>query len=467
MDTLIPASLWNAVAWALLHFLWQGALVTLAAAVALTLLRGHDARVRYAVASGSLAVAAVIPVVTVWSVWEPSTAPPGNQWIPSATAPPTSWLSGVVWLWLGGMTLLAVRNLRAWQTMRRWTRESLPLDPELADRFTGLCDRLGLRRPVRLVVSRAVEVPTTLGWLRPAVLLPVQSLTGLPAAQLDALLAHELAHVRRWDYLVNLLQIGVETVLFYHPGVWWISRQIRIERENCCDDVAVASCGDARLYLEALTGMETVRAQTPALSLSIQGGSLMDRVRRLITPSTAERRSPASLVAVGLLLVSLLAGVYACDGPSSTEATIETADGAGKLADGDAVKIRFEAEDGTLNEFEGTAILRGDGNWEVRSEDGQHVVWESAEGGFTGDGELHFVHEIDGAAMESMKAAADALIEAGHATRAEMDALHEMHTNPDAESSLSGERAVQIMKMIHHQMQKDAAEGGKVKFEVR
>lgn len=459
MDGLMDASIWNALAWALLHFLWQGALVTLVTAIALRLLDGYDARLRYAVATTALGVAALMPVVTLLTLRGQTAAPP-MPWAAMPADPSASWLPVVVWAWLGGMTVLGVRNLRAWNTVRRWSRESRALDPELTARFARLCQTLGLRRPVRLVVSPHIDVPMALGWIRPMVLLPVGSLTGLPPAQLDALLAHELAHVRRWDYLVNLLQIAVETALFYHPGVWWISRQIRIERENCCDDIAVAHCGDARLYLEALTGMETVRAQTPSFSLSLQGGSLMDRVRRLLSPSS-DRRSPASLIAVGLLLMSLLVGVYACDGPTTTEtnATLEAKDGANEFTEGGDVTIRFETKDSGLQEFEGNATLREDGQWEVRTADGKTVVWESADGGFTGSGKLHFVHDIHGDAMDDMEAAADDLVEAGHVTRDEIDALHQMHTDPAAEVGLDEVRANQILKMIHHQMQKNAAEG--------
>ena len=95
-----------------------------------------------------------------------------------------------------------------------------------------------------------VEVPTVIGWLRPVVLMPASALSGMGPQQLEAILAHELAHIRRHDYLVNLLQTVVETLLFYHPAVWWLSGRIRVERENCCDDLAVSLCGDPYAYAE-------------------------------------------------------------------------------------------------------------------------------------------------------------------------------------------------------------------------
>jgi hypothetical protein len=147
-----------------------------------------------------------------------------------------------------------------------------------------------------------VQVPAVIGWLRPIVLLPASALTGLTPLQLDALLAHELAHVRRWDYVVNLVQSVIETLLFYHPAVWWVSRQVRQEREHCCDDLAVAVCGDAVVYAKALVGMEGLRVPAPAFAVAAGGGSLLSRVRRLVAPAAPEflPRWHAGLAAVTL-----------------------------------------------------------------------------------------------------------------------------------------------------------------------
>src|SRR4030095_13888079 len=117
-----------------------------------------------------------------------------------------------------------------------------------------------LFRSVHVVESIAVEVPTVIGWMRPVILLPVAAVAALTPAQVEAILAHELAHIRRHDYAVNLLQTTAETLLFYHPAVWWISKRIRAEREHCCDDVAVRVCGDAVSYAHALAELEAWRA---------------------------------------------------------------------------------------------------------------------------------------------------------------------------------------------------------------
>ena len=175
--------------------------------------------------------------------------------------------------------------------------------------------RLHIGRAVRLLESTSVSVPTVIGWLRPVVLLPASAMAGLAPNQMEAILAHELAHIRRHDYIVNLFQTVVETLLFYHPAVWWLSRRIRAERENCCDDLAVSLCGDPVAYAAALAELEGLRSTTGDLVLAATGGSLLQRVRRLLGVPTHAGRAPGWLAAgVALLVViSMSAGAVARD----------------------------------------------------------------------------------------------------------------------------------------------------------
>jgi len=138
------------------------------------------------------------------------------------------------------------------------------------------------------------------------VLIPASALSGLTPRQLEALLAHELAHIRRHDYFTNLLQTAIETLLFYHPAVWWVSKQMREERENCCDDLAVEVCGDVLTYARALSRMEELRIPTPALAMAADGGSLVRRIRRLVRSNNPERAGGADwLTAAAVLLCGL------------------------------------------------------------------------------------------------------------------------------------------------------------------
>ena len=135
-------------------------------------------------------------------------------------------------------------------------------------RLDGLAARLRISKPVALLESCLAEVPVVIGYARPVILMPVGLLAGLPVAQVEAILIHELAHIRRQDYLVNLMQTFIEGLLFYHPAVWWISGVIRAERENCCDDLAVAVTGDARQYAAALAALEQNRWAAHELALA-------------------------------------------------------------------------------------------------------------------------------------------------------------------------------------------------------
>ena len=188
--------------------------------------------------------------------------------------------------------------------MKRLTRIASKATTEWERAVQRLSAALGLRRSVCILESRLVDVPTVIGWLRPVILLPVSALTGMSTEQLETIVAHELAHIRRYDFLVNFLQTIVETVFFYHPATWWISRQIRIERENCCDDDAVAVCGDPLVYARALADLEHLRVSTlPALGAN--GGSLMARVRRVVSGPT-RRCSSRWLAGISVIAVAAL-----------------------------------------------------------------------------------------------------------------------------------------------------------------
>ena len=141
--------------------------------------------------------------------------------------------------------------------------------------------------------------------------MPVGLLAGLPTAQVEAILAHELAHIRRQDYIVNLVQTFVEGLLFYHPAVWWISHVIRTERENCCDDVAVAVSGDARQYAAALAALEQNRFTARELALAATGGSLVNRIRRILESPERSRVGFAPLASAIALTLATAAGLAA------------------------------------------------------------------------------------------------------------------------------------------------------------
>jgi beta-lactamase regulating signal transducer with metallopeptidase domain len=320
----------QAVAWALIHFLWQGALVGLAATGVLALLGKRNAAVRYNVALGALLVLLACPVVTalrmegtakesiqedargelvsVRGVESAASLPVPSSFSFAGTSSirevlPTA-LPWVFGLWLAGVAALSIYHLGGWRLTRSLRdRGTRSVSGDLETKLGELARRMGVARAVALLESSAVPVPAVIGWLKPVILVPASALAGLSPQQLEAILAHELAHVRRHDYLVNLLQAVVETLLFYHPAVWWVSAQVRRERENCCDDLAVAVCGDRLGYARALANLEGLRAPSPRLAMAADGGSLVDRIRRLVgAPAPGSRRSWLA----GALALSLL-----------------------------------------------------------------------------------------------------------------------------------------------------------------
>lgn len=301
----------QATGWALVHFLWQGTIVALIAASALRLMNRQSAGARYLVACLSLLVLAAFPLATAWRGYEETSAQPvqrihepggpraagfesaspsrsswmepvsraGLERVHTAVRPHLPWLVGV---WLAGVALLSIRLLAGWFAAQRLCRNASVASSRWQRTLRNLSARMNLGAGVRLLESTLVEVPMVIGWLRPVVLVPVTAMTGLTPVQLETILAHELAHIRRHDYLINVLQSVVEILFFYHPAVWWLSNRIRVERENCCDDVAVSVCGNPLLYARALAGLEELRS-TGSPALAVNSGSLRERVTRLVS----------------------------------------------------------------------------------------------------------------------------------------------------------------------------------------
>jgi uncharacterized protein (TIGR03435 family) len=304
--------------WTLVHFLWQGASIAALYTAVRWLARGMRAEGRYLLACAALASMMTAPVVT-WRVLGQSDATPvvaadRTAVVPGRISPAAAsvllagvpaqhqspWLPWAVAIWLIGASALSVRMFGGWMMAARlrW-KLSRPAPIEWCETIRRLCARLGVARAVGLRVSAMVQSPIVIGAWRPLVLVPVGMLTGLPAAQVEALLVHELAHIRRHDYLVNLLQSVAEALLFYHPAVWWVSSHVRTEREHCCDDAAVAVSGDVLEYVNALAELAGSRRVRLA-AIAANGGSLADRIARLLgEPRPASRRG--SLLGLVLL----------------------------------------------------------------------------------------------------------------------------------------------------------------------
>ena len=331
----------TALGWALVSFVPEGVLIALIAAGLLRSIRGWSPSARYGVALGAMALMTACPVVSVTRQLSRRVEPnpvadrqkPANVPVvrnladgfeprPIAIANPTpsgriDWrgeleakLPALVGIWLVGVGFLSLRLVVGLVEVAGLTRRRVePLAEPTRAILDRLIERAGVRRGVRGFASPRVEVPTVVGWIWPTILIPTAHLARLTARQVEAILAHEVAHIRRFDYLVNLAQVAVEALLFFHPAVWWITRRVRVEREQCCDDAAVALVGGDRwLVARALVELEGAR-QTPRLGVAATGpgGSLQARVRRLILPTPTDPKARGA----GWAGMALLAGTLA------------------------------------------------------------------------------------------------------------------------------------------------------------
>lgn len=305
-----------ALAMALLHSLWQGALLAATAAVALRLLARHGAALRHAVALAFLLAMVAMPAAGFARFWSRPATELNAGLVPAMSAPvigpsadvfvqqSNGMAAAVSLLWLAGVAVMLLRQLGGWRLvgmLERHPFRALPV--EWQQRVDALQRALRISRAVSVRLADDVLAPFTARLLRPVIWLPGALLERLPRAQLEALLAHELAHVRRLDWLWNGLQCVVEALLFFHPAAWWLGRRIRQEREHACDDLAVAACGDAIALAEALVELEHHRQPLPRLLLAAHGGSLMTRITRLLSTPPARRGRWAPL-AIALLLGS-------------------------------------------------------------------------------------------------------------------------------------------------------------------
>ena len=378
IEAFAASPLVRAIGFALLQFLWQGAAIWAVTALVLTALRRQTAQARYAAACLGLAAMVAAPAITAVGYWRQDTtlspaAAVATTTLEAATAaaagsprqtasPPTAprafsrewlepWLPFVMLGWSAGALLLALHLLYGWARVRQIQRTATSVTSHYAqDMMRRMAARIGVTQRLRLVESALVDVPSVIGFVRPAVIVPVSVLANLPPAQLEAILAHELAHIRRGDYFMNLLQCVVEVLLFYHPAVWWVSKQIRVEREHCCDDVA-AGLSDRVEYAHALVSLETLRAEIPALAMGATGGDLLGRIRRLVDPAPTAPRSSgwvamtAVLTVLGVAAFGQIHGM-ASQGPARLTATI--VDPQGGVVPGVRVTIQRSEITGTV-----------------------------------------------------------------------------------------------------------------------
>jgi D-alanyl-D-alanine endopeptidase (penicillin-binding protein 7) len=320
----------NALGWTLLHFLWQGMLIGAVTALALGALRGARPQVRYVVACAALLLCILWPAAELLGRLDAASAAstmpmsgaietlaPGRGLLPKLQEHMTL----IVAAWAACIAALCLRTTLGLLWIQRAARLGRT-DAVWQLRLDRMAQAMGIRRAVRLRISDTLASPITAGWWRPVVLVPASLMSGLPPDLLQALLAHELAHVRRLDYLVNLLQNAIETLLFYHPAVWWLSRRIRAERELIADDIACAAAGGPRQLALALSELEKLQFSHHNTALAANGGDLMQRITRLLRP--APQHSSWKSAATLLTLAVVCAGCASYSSAQSPNDPVDT-----------------------------------------------------------------------------------------------------------------------------------------------
>lgn len=322
----------------LVHALWQGAVLGALAALLLHGLRQRSPQVRYTWACAFLGLMVLAPILTWWFTPTPMAA--GELVLPTLLAEgldgkpafrglslSPSLLEGLAVLWCVGAGLMLLRISGGLLLLEQvYVRRSTVGPEDWQLRVQALGAAMGLNRRVRLRLSSQAETPLVVGWLKPVILLPSSALLYLTPATLEAVLAHELAHIRRHDYFVNLLQSLVEALLFFHPAAWWLSRQIRELREHCCDDAAVALTGHPELLAEGLSLLALLRRNptpVPEPALGAAKGPLMFRIHRLLQPQAATAPS-LSMLALALTGTLVLAQATPKEGAKPASPAVKT-----------------------------------------------------------------------------------------------------------------------------------------------
>ena len=311
---------------AVLHFLWQGTVIGLIAALLIRGLRQSSAEARYAVALGSSVICLIVFLITFFGLVNNVPNAGGGLVLTTGLMPSLNYSENLqpiaALIWGIGVGLLMARFAFHWLWSQRLrTRMVANPDGQWLDIFDELKTQLSISKTVKMLKSGLAQTPMVVGWISPVVLVPAAAFASLSPEQMRMILAHELMHIRRYDHWVNQFQALVEIILFFHPAIWWLSRQMRIEREYCCDDASLQAVPAPKMLAETLAQLELMRISSPTNSLAANGGSLMDRITRILdnrvrTKETNKHKmkiQTLGVIAAAALLVGGITNVEAKD----------------------------------------------------------------------------------------------------------------------------------------------------------
>lgn len=338
MNPFLSESLINGIGWTLLHSLWQGLLFAMLMSSVLLLIPQRRSGLRYTVAISALILFAGISAKTFLMVYQPEEAAAGKnqQQVTVSTVLPdlsessqmeqdeysvlektaafikTEYgknISIAVSIWMLGVIIFGLKFAGGFAYSRRLKKSFEKADHRSKSLFRKLTDQLNISENVEIGESRLVKTPLTIGFFKPLVLFPAGMIAGIPGDQLEAILLHELAHIKRKDYLVNILQSFAEVIFFFNPAVWWMSNKIREEREHVCDDIAAEYCGDKLSLMKALSTVNQSGFAESNFALTF--GRNKNNIYRRIKRMTGTNDNPNGRMAVLTLLTILLTAIIA------------------------------------------------------------------------------------------------------------------------------------------------------------
>ncbi len=325
LELITNNSFLNTLGLTLIHFMWQGCIIALLLKSALMLIKPHHSQLRYAASAIALIASLCVPVCTFLLLYQPDSASyvvaQESELIELMRSSAylneenhldelLSFSAYLSMLWLIGVSYLSCKLLIEFYFVNqlRYKQASEPSDKLLA-KFHQLSAKIGLLKAPELMISLSAKVPMAIGWLKPVVIIPVAMVTRLDKEQLEMLMLHELAHVKRYDYFVNIVQTIVEILLFFHPMVHWMSKQMRNEREYCSDDIAIKHCGNPIAYAHTLTDTAALchghQHSIPTMAMAVSGGDLTQRVVRIVNHHCAQKPRHGKWIASAIVLSSI------------------------------------------------------------------------------------------------------------------------------------------------------------------
>lgn len=339
----ISEELLYALGWTVVHSLWQAMLIAIVMAFVSLGLQKHSARVRYLTANAGLFSVLAMALITFNQLYSgvretgleevmliaaqtPVVAPTETSFLQKTTLLFSTYFNThlplIVTIWLMGVAFFALRLIGGLAYVQHLkNRHVYPLGDQWQELLEHLAQQIPVTRPVQLMESALTKVPMVVGFLKPVILLPLGTINGLTTNQVEAILAHELAHIYRNDYLLNIFQSLVEILFYFNPAVWWISANIRTERENCCDDIAVELCGNSLTYAKALVSLQEISQASPRLAMTFSSNKnqLLNRVKRILNQPQNKSNIMEKLTATCMLLVAILVLSISANRPFESE----------------------------------------------------------------------------------------------------------------------------------------------------